>query len=104
MAYDVINQLLWSRRLLSLSFNLVACLEPEKQDHYFFMQKSWPVNSTLSQKSYLYACTESSVTNFFYVKTFLGKLCPLGQSFMFHQGVPPGGWGVGVGGSKFAKG
>ena len=36
MADDVIDQLLWSRRLPRVSFNLIACLEPvKKDDHYF---------------------------------------------------------------------
>ena len=39
MADDVINQLLWSRRLPRVSFNLIACLEPVKQDdHYFYAE------------------------------------------------------------------
>ena len=33
---NVINQLLWSRKLPRVSFNLIACLEPVKQDDHFF--------------------------------------------------------------------
>ena len=36
MADHVINQLLWSRRLPRVSFNLIACLEPVKQDDHCF--------------------------------------------------------------------
>ena len=36
MVVDVINQLLWSRRLPRISFNLIACVEPVKQDDHYF--------------------------------------------------------------------
>ena len=39
MADDVISSLLWSRRLPRVSFNLITCLEPMKQDdHYFYTE------------------------------------------------------------------
>ena len=36
MADDIINQLVWSRRLPRVSLNLIACLELVKQDDYYF--------------------------------------------------------------------
>ena len=36
---EIINQLLWSRRLPRVSFNLIACLEPVKKDGHYFHAK-----------------------------------------------------------------
>ena len=36
MADDVIIQLLWSKWFSTISFNLIACLEPVKQDGHYF--------------------------------------------------------------------
>ena len=83
-----INQFLWSRRLPRVSFNLIECLEPVKQDdHYFYAEILVCKFHLGSRKACLLACAEGSVTKFFYVKMFLRKFCSLGQSFMQnHQG------------------
>ena len=82
MTDDVINQLLWSRTLTRVSFNLITRLEPVKQMIIIFIQRLWSVNHTLGQERYVYACAGGSVTKCFYPKMFQRKFCSMGQSFM----------------------
>ena len=81
MIDDVINQLLWSRTLPRVSFNLFTCFEPVKQIIIIFIQKLWFVNPTLGQERYVYACAEGSVTKFFYPKMFQRKILFTGTKF-----------------------
>ena len=89
MADDVINQLLWSRRLPRVSFNLITCLEPVKQDDHYFYAEILVCKFHLGSRKACLRMRRRFCHQIFYVKMFLRKFCSLGQSFMQnHQGVP----------------
>ena len=88
-ADEVINQLLWSRRLPRISFNLIACLEPVKQDDHYFHAEILVCKFHLGSRKACLRIRRRFCRQIFLCKMFPRKFCSLGQSFMQnHQGVP----------------
>ena len=68
---DVINKPLWSRRLRRVSFNLIACVEPVKQDDHYFHAKILVCKFQLgSRKAWLHM-RRSFCHPLFYAKSFM---------------------------------
>ena len=75
MADHVINQLLWSRRLPRVSFNLIACLEPVKQDDYYFYAEILICKFHLRSIKACLRMRRRFCPQIFCAKMFLRKFC-----------------------------
>ena len=82
MADDVINQLLCSRRLLRVNLNLIACLEPVKQDDHYFHAEILVCKFHLGSRKTCLRMRRRFCHQDFYAKMFPRKFFSLGQCFM----------------------
>ena len=83
MAGDVINQLLSLMRLPRVRFNLIACIEPVKQqDAHYFYAEILVCKFHLGSRRACLRMRRRFCDHIFYAKMFPRKFCSLGQSFM----------------------